>query len=400
MKVLLFAIYGIPSAARLAKPLRDVGFQVAVLCPSSSIVATTRHVDRRFCLKGPRLGRTILSSLTGVVNMWGPDLIVAGDQETTLFLQRVVELAAAGRLPHVNQDVLATITRSLGDLAGYRTARSKIAQHAIMTELGFATPVQTIVESVDQAVELARLMTYPVVLKLDGRYGGDGVAICRTDDDIRSAWGRFRPGTRNRDYLKTVTRRLLGDELGQAWACADAKIIVQQFIPGTPATHCLVAYQGEVLTGFSAVAEQANPWPHGPSTVVRLIENSTMRAASAALIRRLGLTGFAGLDFILEAGASSPWFLECNPRLTQICHLGRYVGRDLCDALFHRLNSQAWTAGDFRADAVVALFPQEWMRDPISPYFESAIHDVPWDDPGFIEHAASRNRTRLELVAP
>ena len=30
-------------------------------------------------------------------------------------------------------------------------------------------------------------------------------------------------------------------------------------------------------------------------------------------------------------------------------------------------------------------FPQEWLRDPESPYLERYPVDVPWDDPELIE---------------
>ena len=32
----------------------------------------------------------------------------------------------------------------------------------------------------------------------------------------------------------------------------------------------------------------------------------------------------------------------------------------------------------------IALFPQEWQRDPASPLIRSAYHDVPWDAPALV----------------
>jgi hypothetical protein len=29
----------------------------------------------------------------------------------------------------------------------------------------------------------------------------------------------------------------------------------------------------------------------------------------------------------------------------------------------------------------ITLFPQEWMRDPASPFLTSGYHDVPWEEP-------------------
>jgi hypothetical protein len=36
-------------------------------------------------------------------------------------------------------------------------------------------------------------------------------------------------------------------------------------------------------------------------------------------------------------------------------------------------------------ERVIAQFPQEWMRDPGSPYLRDCPSDVPWDDPEVFE---------------
>jgi len=38
----------------------------------------------------------------------------------------------------------------------------------------------------------------------------------------------------------------------------------------------------------------------------------------------------------------------------------------------------------------IALFPQEWTRDPASPFLQSAYHDVPWDEPGLLGNFAGK----------
>jgi hypothetical protein len=41
----------------------------------------------------------------------------------------------------------------------------------------------------------------------------------------------------------------------------------------------------------------------------------------------------------------------------------------------------------------IALFPQEWIRDPQSPALQSAYHDVPWQEPALIRDCV-RNREK------
>jgi hypothetical protein len=40
-------------------------------------------------------------------------------------------------------------------------------------------------------------------------------------------------------------------------------------------------------------------------------------------------------------------------------------------------------------DDTIALFPQEWIRDPASAFLQSAYHDVPWDKPELIRACVS-----------
>ena len=64
------------------------------------------------------------------------------------------------------------------------------------------------------------------------------------------------------------------------------------------------------------------------------------------------------------------------------CTLGRLWGRDQGKALWCRLRGvdylrEAITDGPQR----VALFPNEWLRDPQSLQLLRDYHDVPWRDP-------------------
>ena len=59
---------------------------------------------------------------------------------------------------------------------------------------------------------------------------------------------------------------------------------------------------------------------------------------SAALVRKLGLSGFCGFDFLLEAGTRAAHLIEMNARTTPISHLPLAEGRNLVTALATRLD--------------------------------------------------------------
>jgi hypothetical protein len=118
--------------------------------------------------------------------------------------------------------------------------------------------------------------------------------------------------------------------------------------------------------------------------VVRVIDAPAMTAVVARLTRRLGLSGFAGFDFMLEATTGRPYLIELNARPTQICHLALDPASDMIGALSARFSP----TGRRRtvptvSSTTIALFPQEAWRDSDSTYLLSARHDVPWQTPEF-----------------
>lgn len=102
-------------------------------------------------------------------------------------------------------------------------------------------------------------------------------------------------------------------------------------------------------------------------------------------MERTKYTGFADLEFIIDSESNAPLFLECNPRPTPISPLGKIVGIDLCQAFMAGLTGTPYVpAPPLDGDRVITLFPQEWLRDPQSPYLKGIDHNVPCDDPELV----------------
>jgi hypothetical protein len=138
-----------------------------------------------------------------------------------------------------------------------------------------------------------------------------------------------------------------------------------------------VCWRGEVLACICM--EVVQTWrENGPSSVLRVIEQGEMVAAARKIARRLEFSGFCGFDFIYDPATGRPLLLEMNARPTQISHLALGPGLDLTSALYSVLMGEplqerpAVTHKD-----LIALFPQEWQRDPASPMLRVAYHDVP-----------------------
>ncbi|MGA7475394.1 MAG: hypothetical protein WBW60_21860, partial [Candidatus Sulfotelmatobacter sp.] len=101
--------------------------------------------------------------------------------------------------------------------------------------------------------------------------------------------------------------------------------------------------------------------------------------------RRLGLSGLYGFDFMLEVDTGNAYIIEINPRATQVGHLSLGPGHDLPEALYAALSGKAVQPAEKVTEKdTIALFPQEWIRDPESAFLQSGYHDVPWEEPEFV----------------
>ena len=114
---------------------------------------------------------------------------------------------------------------------------------------------------------------------------------------------------------------------------------------------------------------------------------------SRRIVRRLGLSGFFGFDFMLETGTGNAYLIEVNPRSTQVGHLSLGAGHDLPAALYAALSGKTvQPSPKITENDTIALFPQEWIRDPESAFLQSAYHDVPWEEPELIRDCVSNRR--------
>ena len=98
------------------------------------------------------------------------------------------------------------------------------------------------------------------------------------------------------------------------------QVSVQEFIPGRPANSMLVCWRGELLSLVSVVVVAADG-PTGAATIVRVVQDERMKNAARLVASRLMLSGFYGLDFIMESGTGVPYLIEMNARCTQLGHI-------------------------------------------------------------------------------
>jgi len=251
----------------------------------------------------------------------------------------------------------------------------------VASELGIRVPVT---ETVTSEAEVAACWNdEPAVLKLDGTWGGSGVAIARTLPDALAA---FRKLAQPIGAGVAWKRWLINHEPIALWSWKRSKaaeITMQEFVPGRPANTMFACWQGEVLAIVSVEVITAQG-STGAATVVRLIQNAEMEEAARKLAKRFQLNGFHGLDFMIHAATGAAYLIELNPRTTQLGHLRLPGQGDLAGAISAKLAAEPLTGttvlGDVTGDTV-AFFPQALNWNPESTYIKSGYHDVPWEEP-------------------
>jgi hypothetical protein len=145
----------------------------------------------------------------------------------------------------------------------------------------------------------------------------------------------------------------------------------------------LACWQGSLL-GVLIVEVVTAHGPTGAATIVRLVQNSLIRRAAESLAQHLHLTGFHGLDFILEDVTDQPLLIELNPRPTQLGHLQLASQPDLVSlfaaAALGRTPPDP-SDGSLTLGDTVAFFPQALRLNPNSPHLAASHHDIPHEDP-------------------
>lgn len=372
--------------ARLAMALAHAGCVVDAVCPPRhplcKIAAVRKTHDYR--------GLLALTSFANAIAGTGPDLLVPGDDLATAHLHRLYhrELRRGG----AGEALCALIERSLGSPQSFPVVYARTAFMELAREADIRAPRTEVIGDLHALRKWIARVGLPTVLKANGTSGGDGVRLVRTLEEAERA---FRALQAPPLFLRAVKRALVDQDKTLMWPSALRRrsvVNAQEFVAGREATSAVACWKGSVLAGlhFEVVNKRDSA---GPSSVVRLIENAEMSVAAETMVRRLNLSGLHGFDFMLEAHTGDAHLIEINPRATQVGHLTLGPGRDLPAALYAALSGEpAHAAAKLTEKDTIALFPQEWMRDPASPFLQSGFHDVPWEEPELLRVCAGKRQ--------
>ncbi len=394
LKVLVASTFTWPGAARLAVDLHELGCDVEAVAPRGSALHVVSAVQRchRLGLADP------VDSLRVAIEASDADVVIPFDDRTRFALALLH--SRSDPRSESGATMRQLLERSLGSPDKVSCVYSRAAVMAMAREAGVVCPPTEIVRSAGDITAWFERHPGPAVLKTDGSWGGRGVAVLRNEAEGRKAFSEMR----RRPPLARAVRRLVVArdpwDVRARISGTRPTLSIQSYIEGRPANAAVACFQGTPLAAVLAEVTESHG-ATGPSTVLRIIDNPDMTYAVKSIVSNLELSGLCGLDFILDADGRAH-LLELNPRATPTSHLVAADGADPLTALriaFGFEQPPARTAS--YPNGLVALFPQELVRDPASPNLRLAHHDIPRHAPDLVAHVlgglGGRRRRKASL---
>lgn len=363
---------------RLMMALAKAGFTVEAVCPSGHTLGQTSAVSRTHTYHA-LIGLTSFASAITAVT---PELIIPADDLATRHLHQLYRRERDNGISGAKTCEL--IERSLGAAEGFEAVYARTSFMQMAQEEGVRAPKTEIITDRHELTKWIARMGFPTVLKANGTSGGVGVKVVNTNEEAEHALRKLQAPPL---MARAIKRALVDQDPTLVWPSLLRRGFVvnaQAFVAGREATSTIACWKGKVLASlhFEVLKKTAST---GHATVLRLIEHSEMASACEKIAHRFKLSGLHGLDFMLEAHTGNAHLIEINPRTTQVGHLALGLERDLPAALYTALTGkEIQPASKITEGDTIALFPQEWARDPKSQFLQSAYHDVPWEEPELI----------------
>lgn len=297
-------------SARLTAVLVKQGLRVSAICPSAHPITFVPGLERVWRYGGARslkcLERALLEGM--------PDVVIPCDDGVVGQLHEL----------HARAETLRPlIERSLGAPEGYPilASRHQLLEHA--AALGIKVPTTFLITSREELIERHRQLGSPVVVKVDGECAGNGVTICRSIEESVEAWRALR---RRPSLLAGLKRTLIDRDPLSLWSRRRPRgITLQRFIRGRPATLMMACRDGRVIS-HATMLVVVSAGHTGASMIVRRIEDARAIRTAERLAQSLKLTGFYGLDFMIEERSNEAYLIEMNPRCTQVGHM-EFIGQ-------------------------------------------------------------------------
>jgi len=372
IKILLADTDRRPYTPRLAMAFVAAGCEVSAVCTSHNPINAIKARPQLFPYSAVRPKQSLLHAIQSV----NPDLIVPCDDRAVLHLQQLCGQTG------LSASVVKVIERSLGPSGSYPVVSARYPLLELAREQGINVPATQYIQTSQDLEEWREKQPLPWVLKADGTWGGGGVRIVNAAKQVD---GLFRTLSQPCTLRRAVKRLMINRDpfyMRDWWQKNSRALIAQAMVTGRPANCAVACWEGQVLAQIN-VEVLATLFPTGPAKIVRMIDNPEMTYAAKSIAQKLQLSGFFGLDFIIDDKTKATYLIEMNPRCTPLSHIQLGPGIGLIPALYaalvnHPLSTRTCSPAT-RVGEAIAYFPQ--AHDSEGEFNGPTFYDFPNDEP-------------------
>ena len=350
------------------------GVNVTALAHPESYILFSKAVSKKFIYHSQlHLSRLLIK----LVSENDFDFIIPGDDVSIQYFKQLLDSRNIF-FPGLKK-LQSLILKSCGTRESLSQLGDKSKLLSLAKELGIVIPENYRINSLEEAELKVSRMKLPFVLKPDKGSGGSNVLVC-LNKDISHEYKAITKNDRvilnfKRKFVNRIKIILLLPILNELH-----ELSIQEFIEGNNCIHNIFAVNGQVKASNTFLTLEQYPAGTGPGTVVELISNQQINESAKKIIASTGYTGFASFDFILDENGKA-YLLECNVRPTPTTHLGEHVGFNLILAFSNYLQQKEEVIPKSPGiQKIIALFPNEQVRDPQSKYIRENFHDIPEND--------------------
>jgi hypothetical protein len=368
---------------RMALRLSRYGCKVSVLCPAQGELQFFDQLHTRHSFRANKP----LDCLEAAILASGADFLVPGDDMAVWLLHELCE-----RAPQHSQ----LIGRSIGPAHCFPTVRSRPKLLALARSLGLLVPETALARTMEEALAWSQGRSAPFLLKKDGTWGGGGVEIVEDRAELPRHYARLHAAppvlTRIKDLLLPSGNHY--SRPSDSWI-SEPEVSAQTYIEGTAATAMYACDKGRVL-GQVQARVVASKGKTGPAIMIDLLADARIERAGTLLASSLRLSGFFGLDFILEKDTGAPYLIEMNPRCTQLGHVALPGQADLAGLLWAQWSGHpAPEIGGSELSPSVCFYPEALDCVTDSSFLERARLDVSPEDRAVVDRLARGNPALL-----
>ncbi|SFI59527.1 carbamoyl-phosphate synthase large subunit [Paenibacillus sp. UNC496MF] len=277
------------AGTQACQALKEEGYEVVLINSNPATIMTDTNMADKVYIEP-----ITLDFVTQIIRQERPDglLPTLGGQTG---LNMAVELARAGVLERENVQLLGT------QLTAIEKAEDRDLFRDLMRELEQPVPDSVIVTTLEEALDFANEIGYPIIVRPAYTLGGTGGGICANEAELR----------------ETVASGIRYSPIGQ---CLIEKSIagmkeVEYEVMRDANDNCIVVCNMEnfdpvgVHTGDSIVV--------APSQTLSDREYQMLRSASLKIIRALNIEGGCNVQFALDPFSFQYYVIEVNPRVSR-----------------------------------------------------------------------------------